>query len=79
MASLAGRYREASFSCGGELPDHLPVMLRYMGCCGDAEAARELATEAVLPALESMLRLSPKGYEPLLLALKTALQGGTWK
>jgi nitrate reductase delta subunit len=51
MANLNAGYRELGFDPGSELPDHLPVILRYLAVLEDAERESWLLEEAVLPAL----------------------------
>lgn len=57
MARLAGEYRQSGFRClEHELPDHLPVLLRYLDAITDLqqgesdEVGRELIAEILLPA-----------------------------
>ncbi len=57
MVGLLERYRAHGFEvAGGELPDHVLVMLRFLVCCDDDELAEELVGEALLPALARMTR-----------------------
>lgn len=54
LAGLAERYRARGFSPGRELPDHVPVMLRYASePDGESE---ELVAEALVPAMRSIQR-----------------------
>jgi nitrate reductase molybdenum cofactor assembly chaperone len=54
MAQLNADYRERDFEAGNELPDHLPVILRFLAVLDDAEHRSWLLEEAVLPALAKM-------------------------
>ncbi|MBI6546779.1 MAG: nitrate reductase molybdenum cofactor assembly chaperone [Cyanobacteria bacterium NC_groundwater_1444_Ag_S-0.65um_54_12] len=55
LLGLLARYRERGFSCSGELPDHLAVLLRFLAYHAEEQEARELTSEALLPALAKML------------------------
>lgn len=55
LVELKKRYRDGRFDSGEELPDHLAVMLRFLGMCESASAVRELIEEAMLPAVSHML------------------------
>jgi nitrate reductase delta subunit len=59
MAQLNAEYRERGFEPGNELPDHLPVVLRYLAALDDAEHRSSLLEEAVRPALTRIC----KGFE----------------
>jgi nitrate reductase delta subunit len=55
MVGLLERYREHGFEPpGGELPDHLLVILRFLAHDPDSAVAGELVGEGLLPALERM-------------------------
>ena len=54
MAALFARYQETGFDCGGELPDHVANLLRYLGRC-EADEQRELAEFCLLGPLEKMI------------------------
>ncbi len=72
MARLAESYRVHGFSAGGELPDHLGVVLRYLaGNRRDEEAAELLALALVPTATAIAAGLGRQGHpwEPLLRAL----------
>ncbi len=51
MAKLNADYRDRGFHPGNELPDHVPVVLRFMAALDDSEQRSWLLEEAVLPAL----------------------------
>ncbi len=54
LARLAGHYKAHGFSCGRELPDYLPAMLRFVSEHEtDAETA-ELIAECIVPALRKL-------------------------
>lgn len=56
LLGLKERFREYGFEPGIELPDYLPVLLRFLAIYDDAEGAEELLQEAVLPVLDRMAR-----------------------
>jgi nitrate reductase delta subunit len=56
MAKLNSEYRAIGFDPGNELPDHLPVVLRYLAALDDAESRQWLLEEAVLPALSKIAK-----------------------
>ncbi len=87
LCGLAAEYRRAGFpSPAGELPDYLPMLLRYLeggsaraGAASD-EVRRELLAEVVLPAcrkLEAALAGRGHPYAPLLRALVLTLEAAT--
>ncbi len=54
LLELKVRYRTQGVEVAGELADHLPVVLRFLGVCEDRELAHEIIVEAVRPMLEIM-------------------------
>ena len=55
MVRLRQKYRQWDFSEGNELPDHLAVLLRFLGRLDPHETlARELIEDCLMPALEKM-------------------------
>jgi nitrate reductase delta subunit len=70
MARLSEEYRARGFVRGGELPDHLAVLLLFLAqeqVC--TETARELIAECMVPALSRMVEvLGERGH--LLLFLR---------
>ena len=54
MARLNGEYRERGFDRGNELPDHLPVLLRFPGSLDECELRSWLLYEAIVPGLEKI-------------------------
>ncbi len=72
MARLAESYRLHGFSAGGELPDHLGVVLRYLAGNRRDEEAAELLALALVPTVTAIAQgLGRQGHpwEPLLRAL----------
>lgn len=61
MLELKERFRARGVDAGGELPDHLAPLLRYLAARDDAEPAEELVGEALLPALAKILGESGAG------------------
>lgn len=56
MMKLKELYTQHDFSCGTELPDHLGVMLRFIGSTRDPQGNAEIVSDALLPALEKILK-----------------------
>ncbi len=87
LVGLRERYRKIGYTDGGELPDHLVVVLRFLAVTDDAILAEEIVREALLPALDRMAggkdadpeeaghEPKPKHYQPVLRALHLALGG----
>ncbi|MFO0753871.1 MAG: nitrate reductase molybdenum cofactor assembly chaperone [Thermodesulfovibrionales bacterium] len=77
MARLRECYRSCGLPEGGELPDHLSTMLRFLARRrGDALAA-ELAEECIIPAVEKMAQTvegSPNPYGKVVQALRLLLR-----
>jgi nitrate reductase delta subunit len=76
MARLADVYRQDGFeggSPGGELPDHLPVVLRYLSAAPAGPSRQALLEDGLVPALDRMLAapLDPgNAYRSVLAALR---------
>lgn len=51
ILELRRRFRAEGFDEGGELGDHLVVLLRFLAVCSDETLAGELVDDAILPAL----------------------------
>ncbi len=54
LIGLNQRFREQGFQVERELPDHLAVMLRFLGMCTDPVLSEELIREALIPSLARM-------------------------
>jgi nitrate reductase delta subunit len=54
LARLNEGYRARDFSAGNELPDHLPVILRFLALGGMGEFGQTLVGEGVIPAVDRM-------------------------
>jgi len=67
MAALHSQYEQAGFECGGELPDHLAVLLRYAATLGEP-ARRELVEFCLLGPLARIIQALP-GDHPYRLSL----------
>lgn len=79
MAGLKKRYLSHDFSTGKELPDHLPVILRFLAEPPRDDKNYELIHECVIPSLEKMLaeglnREEDNPYRGVLQALLLTLQ-----
>lgn len=74
MAALRARYAAAGFDSGGELPDHLAVLLRFAACVTSDEW-RELTAFCLLGPLAGMLAALPAAhpYRAVLLAVEREL------
>jgi nitrate reductase assembly molybdenum cofactor insertion protein NarJ len=55
MVQLGREQRECGVDCGGELPDHLPNVLRLLAVWGDRAVAEEFVGAILVPAMERML------------------------
>ncbi|MCZ7588476.1 MAG: molecular chaperone TorD family protein [Gaiella sp.] len=68
IVELRRRFRAAGFEPdGGELADHLVVLLSFLAVCDDEELAGELLDDAILPALARISALpgGPRAEGPL--------------
>jgi nitrate reductase delta subunit len=76
MAQLNEAYRAFGYSSGEELPDHLAVILRFLGLDSanrQGEFCQTLLVEGVTPAIEKMLKAFAESQNPYVRLLK-ALQ-----
>ena len=64
MLKLRESYRVEGFDAGTELPDHVPVLLRFMACARDEELKRDLARWVLAPALQKMARMLDEKHNP---------------
>lgn len=55
LVHLNQEHQKTKNSCGTELPDHLPNVLRLISKCEDHELIEELVSEIVAPALLKMI------------------------
>ncbi len=87
LVELRTRYKELGFEDGGELPDHLAVVLSFLSSHPDDELARDLLEDALVPALDKVLQPgqpsedeppheADPGYLHVLRALKILLSDG---
>lgn len=77
MAQLNEAYHTLGYSAGQELPDHLPIILRFLGLKANEPAdefCRALLINGLLPALEKMLQVFGAESENPYFALLSALQ-----
>lgn len=75
LARLAEVYRKDAFEAGagGELPDHLTVVLRYLAAVAEGADRQALLCDALVPALDRMvaaLQGSGNVYGAVLSALR---------
>jgi nitrate reductase delta subunit len=76
MAQLNETYHALGYSAGQELPDHLSVILRFLGLDTtnrEDDFCRALLQEGLTPALEKMLQAFGKESENPYLGLLSAL------
>ncbi len=76
LMKLQELYAKQDFSCGTELPDHLSVMLRFIGSIDDPQGNTEIIVDALLPALEKIIagiETQDHPYRQLLHALQIYL------
>lgn len=71
LVGLAERYRASGFSVGRELPDHLPLLLRFASAAGPE--ADEIVADAVVPALAAIARELDATRDPYRHAVVAAL------
>jgi nitrate reductase delta subunit len=64
LVGLKQRYGAVGLDTGSELADHAAVVLRFLEVLDDAQEARELVQEALLPALVRMTSKSEQGEPP---------------
>ncbi len=72
MARLAGEFNKVGFSFDRELPDHLPVVLRYLAR-PDAVDAVELVDDAMVPALRTIVLAFAETSNPYAALLEAIL------
>lgn len=72
MASLRGTYRHCGYDPGDELPDHIAVVLGFLGSSWDREpeVAHDLLHVCLKPALAKMLQAVRKARTPYAALLK---------
>jgi nitrate reductase delta subunit len=63
MGGLADGYRAAGFDTGGELPDHLALVLRFMPSM-TTEEQDDLVQYVLTPAIDRMAREFARGANP---------------
>ena len=76
MAQLNEAYHASDYSAGQELPDHLSVILHFLGLCPatrEDDFGRALLTEGLAPALEKMLQPFGKQSENPYFGLLSAI------
>ncbi len=76
MAALNARYVAIGFSAGGELPDHLAVLLRFLGEAADEAERHELVLHALFGPVERMMASLPptNPYHHLVGAIQETLR-----
>ncbi len=75
LIRLQQLFREYGFAPGGELPDHLATLLRFIGTVADRECCQELIRDGLLPALEKLTEglEAEQPYAALVQALQSFL------
>lgn len=76
MAGLMAAYNKAGFSCGGELPDHLALVLRYAAVAPQAESLEiiRLCLPAPVRHMCRGLREGGNPYHLLLTSIECYMQ-----
>jgi nitrate reductase molybdenum cofactor assembly chaperone len=76
MAGLAAHYRRRDFCYPGELPDHLPVLLRYLAVAAPQPEDDDLVDLVLVPALQKIVCKLPdqNPWRSLLVALVEVVQ-----
>jgi nitrate reductase delta subunit len=64
MVRLKERYRARGFSVENELPDHIPIILRFLSTLPDAGQEAVLISECLIPVLSKMSRAFEEGGTP---------------
>ncbi|MFQ5979289.1 MAG: nitrate reductase molybdenum cofactor assembly chaperone [Candidatus Heimdallarchaeota archaeon] len=57
LQELTRRFRSTGFTVEGELPDHLTVILRFLGQNNKTSLANELIQDAIVPTLEKITQM----------------------
>ncbi len=73
MAKLREHYRSCGFADGEELPDHICIILRFLGRREPRDVERELVAECLIPALEKMVASVAAAMNPYCDALQALL------
>lgn len=76
MAQLNEAYHAFGYSAGEELPDHISIILRFLGLDAanrQGEFCQTLLVQGLIPALEKMLKAFPESQNPYVRLMK-ALQ-----
>lgn len=55
LMKLQELYRQHDYSPGGELPDHISELLRFIGITANQNCRQELINDGLLPALEKII------------------------
>lgn len=77
MSRLKNWYKSKGFSAGTEMPDHLSVVLRFLGRNQDDPDTQEFVTECLIPAVTRIIAGLQDGagpYKPALHALLLILE-----
>ncbi len=56
LAGLKSAFRSAGFEAEGELPDHLPTLLRFLARLGPSDERTDLVDRCVVPAASAIRR-----------------------
>ncbi len=76
LAGMNALYASRGFPAGGELPDHIAVMLRFLANAPADGQTREIVEDGLIPALSKMIgKFEDAGnpYENVLRALQSVL------
>ena len=64
MLKLRESYRVEGFDAGDELPDHVPLLLRFMAHVKDGELKQDLAEWVLVPVLQKMAQALEGKHNP---------------
>lgn len=79
LAGMNALYTTRGFPTGGELPDHIAVVLRFLAASAADEQTREIVEDGLVPALSKMIgKFEDAGnpYGNVLRALQSVLLAG---
>ena len=80
LAGMNAQYAGSGFSAGGELPDHIAVILRFLATSAGDGQYREIVEDGLIPALSRMVgKFEDAGnpYGNVLRALRSVLAGAS--
>ncbi len=73
MIGLQQSYCTSGFDTAGELPDHVPLLLKFLAVLDDAETERDLRELVLSPSLAKMAKTLEEKQNPYATAVTAAL------